>query len=131
MLKQIFLMTRLMLWAGLMLCFSAQATDPTRPPIWLNTAPAQATPVAPQTLNLQQILVRDQQRYAVINDEIVTVGDRIQQATVVAIRQSSVTLKTTKSRFVLSLLESSSISGADAAAIKKPAVSQQSENYGK
>lgn len=110
---------------------SLHAADPTRPPAWLTTEPSQVIQISRASLNLQQILVRDKQRLAVINDEILAVGDRIKQATIIAIDQTSVTLKTTKNRFVLSLLESASVSEVNSGRITKPAVKQQSEYYGK
>lgn len=125
------MMKMILLWVFVILSSSLHAADPTRPPAWLTSEPRAVAPVSQRSLNLQQILVRDTQRFAVINDEILAVGDRIKQATVIAIDQTSVTLKTTKNRFVLSLLESASVSEVNSGRITKPAVKQQSEYYGK
>lgn len=63
--------------------------DPMRPP---HTRPATSSPVAAQGFRVSAIFVSDARRIAVLNGKTVTIGDRVDGATITSIGESKVTL---------------------------------------
>jgi len=84
--------------------FPAQAGDPTRPPQFSPT-PAQAEAPKARSLTLQQILVSGDKRSAVINDQLVREGDRVNGAQVVRITPDKVVVKIRQKLKTLSLIK--------------------------
>lgn len=72
----------------------ADLVDPTQPP-GLMPAPARSAPAAPKgpRWRLHSILISPQRRSAVINEQLVGLGDRINGAVVIEIQASSVRLR--------------------------------------
>jgi MSHA biogenesis protein MshK len=90
--------------SGAVAAQDARLVDPTRPPQATSPAPGsdQARPApGPQ---LQSVLISPNRRVAVINGQTVRQGDRVGDATVVKIDESSVHLRTGRSRQTLHLL---------------------------
>lgn len=75
--------------------------DPTRPP----AAGAKAAPgkTEPSGWILQSVLISPERRYAIINDEVVSVGGSIAGAELVAIAEERVTLRTREGLRILYL----------------------------
>lgn len=86
----------------LTLAGGAQAGDPTRPPGWGSAAAVAATPMP--ELTLQQVSIRGDQALAVINNQVVRKGDRIDGAQVLAILPGRVLIKFRQKTLELSLL---------------------------
>lgn len=87
------------------------AADPTRPPGWLTGNPQRSAPSVPvKAFNLQQVLIRADSRFAVINDRLLSVGEKIKGATLISITPGSVVLKIRQKRVKLSLLNKSQVS---------------------
>lgn len=103
------LLTAVLVIAGLGFGSSAYASDPTRPPAWMQQAPSVVPAVSQANFNLQQVLVRDDQRLAVINGELLREGQRISGAQVIEIKAAEVVLKTSQKRFVVSLLNNTRV----------------------
>jgi hypothetical protein len=90
----------------------AEAFDPTRPPV-LNAKPRSAPVVKlpklnPQDYQVTSILSSDQRKVAVINNQVVTVGDVVKagqsdKATVKKINTTEVTLSKARREFVVRL----------------------------
>jgi hypothetical protein len=93
----------------------AEAFDPTRPPV-LNVKPRSAPAVKrpklnPQDYEVTSILSSDQRKVAVINNQVVTVGDVVKagqsdKATVKKINSTEVTLSKARREFVVRLRSS-------------------------
>lgn len=84
------------------------ANDPTRPPHWLQ-APAQSAPAFnPDKYQLQQIIQHPQRQVAVINGQLLRVGDEIDGARLVRIDATSVQLRVRRAEYRLSLLSEGS-----------------------
>ena len=86
----------LLLAAGSLLAVPAHAqslADPTRPP---NVAPAgagNAQPAAGSSQRLESILISPNRKLAVIDGRTVTLGSKVDEATVVQIAETRVTLR--------------------------------------
>ncbi|MGB1093013.1 MAG: hypothetical protein ACPGYX_12890 [Oceanobacter sp.] len=80
-----------------------EAADPTRPPNWLAQPAESETPVASSPLVLQQVLLKKNPA-AVINGELLLVGDLIQGYRIARIQAGKVTLQKGQKRQILSLL---------------------------
>jgi len=80
----------------------ALAADPTRPPDWMTNTVHESQPLP--VLTLQQIRVSPTDAVAVINNQLVRVGDNIDGAQVLAIKAGVVTVKIRQKRQELSLL---------------------------
>lgn len=99
------LIVLLRLLPGLLLLGAAAvfAADPTLPPPWLQHQPE--TPVQPQQpLIVQQILIRSRGNSAVINNQLVRVGDQIGGAQIMAIHPGRILVKVRQKQYELSLL---------------------------
>ncbi len=84
-----------LIWLGLLLPVVALATelkDPTRPP-GARTGNPTSTTVALSRLQLQQVVSGGQKASALINGELVRVGDKVRGYQVVAIAPRMVTLR--------------------------------------
>ena len=91
--------------------FYCLAADPTQPPGWLSGSSQKSAPaVSKKKLKLQQVLIREDSRLAVINNRLVKAGDRISGARVVEIKPGSVVVKISQKRVVLSLLNNTKMS---------------------
>lgn len=105
---------KLLLMSILMSCLIAPVTfaaDPTRPPGWLTGSTQRSAPSVPVTaFNLQQVLIRADSRSAVINDQLLSVGEKVKGATLISIAPGSVVLKIRQKRVKLSLLNKSQVS---------------------
>lgn len=100
----------LILISGVM-ASSAFAADPTRPPGWLSGKIQKTEATVPvSAFNLQQVLIRPDSRSAVINGQLLEVGEKIKGATLVSISSGVVVLKIRQKRVKLSLLNSSQVS---------------------
>lgn len=86
------------------LTLSALAADPTRPPGWGGVVETESRPQPLPELTLQQIRVSASDAVAVINNQLVRVGDRIDGAQIIAIKNGVVTIKIQQKRQELSLL---------------------------
>lgn len=98
----------LILVCGLMMAVnSAWAAETLRDPTRPGGAPAPraaAEPAAPQW-RLSSIVIADTRRVAIINDEVVAIGERVNGATVMDIQPYAVTLRRNGRDFTLSLLD--------------------------
>jgi len=87
-----------------MLWLNTAIADPTRPPAWLgNSIQAAPQQSAGQSYLLQQILVSEQRRLAIINGELVSEGQSIQNARVVNISFDKVVLRVGSKKKTLTL----------------------------
>ena len=80
----------------LLIVFAGQSVlaDPTRPPAWVKEIPTQEKEVAdPETYQLQQILISDSRRLAIINGEVVATGEKLAGAQVIKIDTDMVVIK--------------------------------------
>jgi len=78
--------------------------DPTRPPSEISVLPASGVPVVvPLNTGLQSIIIAHDRRAAIINGQLVKKGDRVNDATLTVINESSVVLEGAKGRQVLAL----------------------------
>ncbi|MFC3678689.1 hypothetical protein [Bacterioplanoides pacificum] len=93
----------------LFMAVGVQAADPTRPPAWLQRGTAVAPVLAPRSYVLQQILIQGERRRAVINGRLLQPGDTIDDARVVAVNPTNVTLKTARQQLTISLAGSSAV----------------------
>ena len=75
--------------------------DPTRPPAV--SAKGAAGKIEPSGWILQSVLISPERRYAIINDEVVSVGGSIAGAELVAIAEERVTLRTREGLRILNL----------------------------
>ena len=104
----------------------AESFDPTKPPIFQNKpryAPPKLAKLNPQDFQVTSILVSDQRKVAVINNQVVTVGQVVTagesaKATVTGIRATEVTLSKARQEITVHLPSSQYI---------KPAGSGQSK----
>lgn len=78
--------------------------DPMRPPATPGPSPAQAAgEAAPAAARLQSVLISPGRRVAVIDGRVVRLGERIGDATLVAISESQVVLQRADARETLKL----------------------------
>ena len=99
----------------------AESFDPTRPPnLKSKSVPAPKSNFNPQDYQVSCILLSDQRKVAVINNQVVTVGDTVTaeksgNATIADIRASEVTLSKARRKFLVRLpssqYEKSAVSG--------------------
>lgn len=82
----------------------AQFDDPTRPPSFSGLASGAAQDSGAPAWQLSSILVSPQRRLAIINGKTVRQGDHINNARVLKIRITGVTLRTSKETFTVKLL---------------------------
>ncbi len=80
------------------------ANDPTRPPHWMAAPATSAPPFNPANYELQQIIQHPQRQTAVINGQLLRVGDDIDGARLVRIEATSVVLRVRRHDHRLSLL---------------------------
>ena len=83
-------------------------SDPTRPPqVWLDAQPkAPGTPAILEQATvprLQSLLIGPSRRYAIIEGQVVGVGDRFKDARVVAVRPTEVVLRSERGTQTLKL----------------------------
>lgn len=86
------------------LAVQAQFDDPTRPPNFSGFASNAAQDSGAPAWQLSSILVSPQRRLAIINGKTVRQGDQINNARVLKIRTTGVTLRTSKETFTVKLL---------------------------
>jgi len=79
----------------------ADLLDPTRPPEWLN----QTTPLLMQTWRVDSILIANNRKVAIINGQVVKVGDAVGENKITAIEKDSVKLEGPDGEIVLFLIE--------------------------
>lgn len=90
-----------------MSCFFSvmvMASDPTRPPHWMQVPSQQAPVFNPSRYELQQVIQHPQRQRAVINGQLLRVGDDIDGARLVRIDATSVLLRVRRNEYRLSLL---------------------------
>jgi MSHA biogenesis protein MshK len=78
--------------------------DPTRPSSALGDGGGDGVATGVHGLVLQSVLIAPQRRLAVINGKTLAVGERIGEATIVAIRPQDVVLKRPSGEFTLRLV---------------------------
>lgn len=84
----------IILFAVLMQVSSVLMADPTKPPAWLGKNIPTASQQSPaKNYQLQQILISEQRRLAIINGELVSEGQNIANARVVKISFDKVVLR--------------------------------------
>ena len=72
----------------------AVVADPTRPPAWLgNSQPTERSQPAAENYDLQQILLSDKRQLAIINGQVLAVGEKLSGAKVMKISADSVVIK--------------------------------------
>ena len=88
----------------------AEAVDPTRPPLLQTprSAPVAAPRIDPTDYPVSSILVSEHRKVAVINNQVVSVGDTVnsakgERATVIVINASEITLSRASREFVVRL----------------------------
>ena len=99
----------LMAFLALFITAGVQAADPTRPPAWLQRGTTAVPVLAPGSYVLQQILIQGERRRAVINGRLLQPGDTIDDARLVAVNPTNVTLKTARQQLTVSLAGSSTV----------------------
>lgn len=87
---------------ALLLVHSA-AADPTRPPAWLGKSIQVAPQTSAKSYQLQQILISEQRRLAIINGELVSEGQNFENARVVKISFDKVVLRVSGKKKTLTL----------------------------
>lgn len=101
--KQLLIMSTL----ALLLTGTAQAAetlhDPTRP--GGTPTPRAAAEPAAQRWHLSSIVIADTRRVAIINDQVVAIGEQVDGATVMDIQAYAVTLRRDGRDFTLTLLD--------------------------
>ncbi len=96
------MVTKCLFFVCLGISMAVLAADPTRPPDWMTTTVQESQPLP--VLTLQQVRVSPTDAVAVINNQLVRVGDKIDGAQVLAIKAGVVTVKIRQKRQELSLL---------------------------
>ncbi len=77
--------------------------DPMRPPATPGPSPAQAAGEVPAAGRLQSVLISPRRRVAVIDGRAVRLGERVGDATLIAISESQVVLQRAEARETLKL----------------------------
>lgn len=106
---------KIILFRGLIFCTIlfycnafAETYDPTRPLIGNKKSIKKASRARPDALKLTSVLYASGRSVAVINNQVLKIGDKIEKSTLIAIARSSVRMK--KGKLVYNLrLESDSI----------------------
>lgn len=102
MLSNVLLITFSVFTLGIYSSISYSAQDPTRPPSWMTgTVEIKASK---KVLILQQILISENRKIAVINDTLVSEGDMVEGAKIKTIDRSWVSIVRSGRRMTLRLI---------------------------
>jgi len=101
-LSNVLLMTFSLFTLGIYSSISYSAQDPTRPPSWMTGAVEIKT--SKKVLILQQVLISDNRKIAVINDKLVSEGDMVEGAKIKTIDRDWVNIVRSGRRITLRLV---------------------------
>lgn len=96
-------------------CHAEQLTDPTRPPASIAVPDAESNVEADKkAIGLQSVFISKNHRAAIIDGQMIALGGKLGEATLVEVSESCVVLKTPKGREILTLFPDVKITNAAA-----------------